>query len=289
MITKKITTFAFVFLTSVLCATYAFGASLMVVPQTDVNAQDVVLFDVFVDSKGEVINSVEGTVLLSGAETKFKVIDIVLGQSAFSLWPRSPSLSADGTEVSFIGGVPGGVKGERVKLFSVAVSFGEAGEFTVAPKNFTAYLNDGNATVRDVVTQVSRATVGVSTGLPVNNLESLFARDNTPPQPFKIELITDSDLYGGKKFLSFNTYDNESGLGYFEVQEGEYPKVRTGNTYVLIDQSKENKVIVKAYDRAGNFQKEEFVLHTPIQWSSVIFVSIILVLVRLMLFFKKRK
>jgi len=76
--------------------------------------------------------------------------------------------------------------------------------------------------------------------------------DQTSPLPFELMVGTDSVIYEGKYFLSFLTTDLTSGIDYYNVIEGgnEYKKVQS--PYLLKDQSLEKRVVVRAFDKAGN-------------------------------------
>ena len=59
--------------------------------------------------------------------------------------------------------------------------------------------------------------------------------------------------------MTISATDQQSGIDHFEVAEGNYPAVRTGGTYVLVDQSETTPLLVTAYDKAGN--KNSILLH----------------------------
>lgn len=65
----------------------------------------------------------------------------------------------------------------------------------------------------------------------------------------KITLAQDENLYDGKKFISFETTDKESGISHYEVKEGAYPIVRAEMNYVLIDQKGKSDITVTAYNK----------------------------------------
>jgi hypothetical protein len=100
-------------------------------------------------------------------------------------------------------------------------------------------------------------------------------------------------MYGGKKFLSFPTTDTESGIAYYEVQEGGALPVRTGDQYVLVDQERGQIIIVTAYDVAGNARAGVYSGKKGINWFAIVFWTIILACIakrkQLKLFFKKIK
>jgi hypothetical protein len=83
--------------------------------------------------------------------------------------------------------------------------------------------------------------------------------DSTSPEDFKPEIGKDPTIFGGKYFLSFATTDLTSGVQYFEIKEGKRDFKRAESPYLLEDQSLENKILVKAVDKAGNEKISEII------------------------------
>ena len=77
--------------------------------------------------------------------------------------------------------------------------------------------------------------------------------DTTSPLPIKTEVSSDEYLYDGQYFLIFSTTDKGSGVDYYTVQEGAYITDNAKSPYVLQDQTKQDAIIITAYDKAGNF------------------------------------
>jgi hypothetical protein len=107
-------------------------------------------------------------------------------------------------------------------------------------------------------------------------------KDKTPPEPFTILLGQEGSVFDGKKFISFSTTDKQSDVEYYEVKEGSLPAIRTGNTYVLQNQNKIQKITVLAYDSAGNVRKEVYNESSKIPYY-------IIIAVLLFWFLKKKK
>jgi hypothetical protein len=137
------------------------AASILAQSDNDIAAGDIAVVDVYLNTEGKTINSVEGSILLSGKNGgQFKPTDFSVGGSAFTLWPRKPSLSENGTIISFVGGVPNGVTGSRVRLFSVSLLLQSPGTLSILPQGVTAYLSDGSGTALPVVETASLITIG---------------------------------------------------------------------------------------------------------------------------------
>lgn len=266
--TKYIT--LFFILTFFLCIpAQSMAATIRASSSTALSAGDTAIISVFLDTEGETINSIDGAVLLTDTHGgNFTIKDISVSNSVFTLWPRKPSLG-EGHRISLIGGIPGGITGDSLLLFKAIVTINEAGTFSIRPDTLVAYLNDGLGTTRTITKDTSTITVGQRRAATKDNWQEIISNDNVAPETFGITLVQDTNLYEGKKFLSFETTDTASGISYYTVKEGAYPSVRTGNSYILIDQNIPEDVVVTAYDKAGNFQVSVFKNKTPIQWGTV--------------------
>jgi len=215
---------------------------------------DTILIYVKVDSKNKEINAVEGNISLYYVPDTVLIKDISFSESSFSLWPNKPSLSEDLKTISFAGGVPSGLQHQDATLFKIALNLKNTGQITLNPTDISVYLHDGKGT-RDI-TEVQNLTINVLSQeigyKPINDLETLISEDKTPPESFEIFAGQDESVFEGKKFLSFSTIDEQSGIKYYEVKEGDLPPIRSGGTYILQNQDTSTKVIVVAYDVAGN-------------------------------------
>src|SRR3989338_6680945 len=111
---------------------------------------DTILFSVRVDSLNKNINAVEGSVRLDYVAESISLIDINTAGSKFSLWPSKPLPSEGNTSISFIGGSPGGLNSKDAIIFNIVLKLQEVGQITLAPNNFSVYLNDGKGTKDEV-------------------------------------------------------------------------------------------------------------------------------------------
>ncbi|MDO8264971.1 MAG: hypothetical protein Q7T34_01210, partial [Candidatus Parcubacteria bacterium] len=82
--------------------------------------------------------------------------------------------------------------------------------------------------------------------------------DSIKPEEFTPEIGQDMALFEGRKFLSFITTDQTSGIDHYEINETGTWKIAQ-NPYVLENQSLNNKISVKAIDKAGNERITEYV------------------------------
>lgn len=253
--------------------------------EDSISAGDTSIINVFLNTEGESVNSIDGSIVLSDENNgNFEVKDLIVVDSAFSFWPRKPSLE-NRQKISFTGGVPNGVTGERLLVFKMVVKINQIGDFKIRPSGLNVYLNDGLGTSKSIVKEESKILVSASKEKAKDNWEELISNDNTPPNPFVIYLGQDVALYEGMKFVTFNAEDSESGIAYYQIKEGEYEYVRTGTTYVLRDQDNVKNITVKAYDKAGNVQVSTLNLgKSGINWK-----AIGLALIPILLIFYRKK
>lgn len=215
---------------------------------------DTIVFSVHVDSENKNINAIGGEILLDHAADTALLTSINTSNSDFSLWPQKPLPSERNTSISFVGGSPNGLTSNDATVFNVVFKLEKAGQISLSPNNIEVYLHDGKGTKDEV--SVKNLVVNVlpkkSDTKPVDDWDKIVSVDNTPPEPFEIYLGQDDSIFDGKKFISFNTTDKQSGISYYEVIEGNLSPVRSDETYILKEQNNPQKVKVIAYDSAGN-------------------------------------
>jgi hypothetical protein len=260
--------------------------------QSDITVGDRVIVTAKINTEGVAINTVEGDVILKSGGNNVAIQEFSLANSAFGLWPRTPSLSKDGQVVSFVGGVPGGFNIESATLFKIILEAKEEGRVTIVPQNMIVYANDGKGTklpvlIKNLALSVGPKKVGTASD---NQWQAVVAGDTISPENFIIVLGQDESLFEGKKFAFFSALDNQSGISYYEVSENGAPAVRSGSTYVLQDQTAEVKLNVTAFDKAGNKKIAMYPAKTGLSLSNINWLSVIvslLVIVILRLIYKK--
>ncbi len=246
-----------------------------------ISVGDTAVVTVKINAEGAVLNTVEGDVSLKSSNTAVAVDEFSLANSAFGLWPRTPSLSKDRNTISFVAGVPGGFSIEGATLFKIIVNANKEGTVTLFPSNMSVFANDGKGT--KVPVTVKGVTLNVQakkSGVPVNNeWQGIVSGDLTPPEDFLIVLGQDPSLFDNKKFAFFSALDNQSGIDYYDVSEDGAPAVRSGSTYVLKNQDENVKLSVTAYDKAGNKKVAQYTGggSRPVSWPFVITVVLVVV------------
>jgi|CXWK01.1.fsa_nt_gi hypothetical protein len=274
-------------LLSILCIPFIAEASRIYTefPRSQTNVEDLALIKVMLNTEGSSINVVDGTVTVNNPDD---VAAISTGGSVLSLWPTKPSL--DGNKISFVGGTPSGVKGAALTLFTIAVQPSKADSIEIGFNNVATYLNDGKGT--KILASGSTQSLAVETESEQidNQLATLISDDKTPPEPFTIELGSDPALYDGKYFISFYTTDNQSGINHYEVTESGFQTVRSGNVYVLQDQTRTKNIEIRVFDNAGNIRIQKLTFTPEISKGSLaILISIGFIILLIVGFiFRKR-
>ena len=225
-----------------------------------VSVGDTIVVRVYLDTDTSPANALDGTVDFSFSSSTITFKDIDLAGSLLTIWPHPPALSADGDSVSFTGGLPGGFTGTHLLLFGIILTAKAPGAASFVPTNTTLYLNDGKGTATPVTPKTFALTIMPAEAgvVPRNEWQTIVSGDTTPPEAFTIYEGQDPSVYGGKKYLYFQTTDAQSGIDHYEVTEGTAAPVRTGSTYVLQDQINPVVVTVSAYDKAGNVRTSTY-------------------------------
>ena len=214
-------------------------------------AGDTAIIDVYLDTEGEKVNVVDGSITF-GDVVPVRFVDLSVGGSPFTLWPRKPSLEANGKTISFVGGSPTSVQGSRVKIFSASVTPLAQGVLSVRQVSVTVFRADGLGSSIAATVGNNSIAIGAKRSHPKDYLGERLARDTEAPEKFSVEVSRDPSIAGGQRFLSFSSIDRESGIDYYTVIEKGYPEVRTGETYVLLNQDGKIHATITAHDRAGN-------------------------------------
>jgi uncharacterized protein YpmB len=256
-----------------------------------ISVGDTAIVAIKINADGAVLNTVDGEVAIKATKGNVSVQEFSLANSAFGLWPRTPSLSQEGHLITFVGGVPGGFSIEGATMFKVIVEAKKEGVVTISPQNLSVFSNDGKGTKLPVTMKDFNITVvAKKQGVPAqNDWASIVSQDITPPEKFIIVLGQDKNLFEGKKFAFFSAVDNQSGIDHYDVSENGGAVVKSGSTYVLQDQGDNVKLNVVAYDKAGNKQIGSYE-GAPNKINTIwIVVAIVVVILVVLRFYKKSK
>lgn len=216
---------------------------------------DTVAVSVYLDSEGQYPNTVEGQMVIDPGSEKIEILEISKAGSVLTHWPQSPSLD-NSSLITFTGGTPGGFNQSAGLLFKIVFKAKQEGQVKFMPTGFKAYNNDQTSTSINVSASSFTINIVSKTGLsPQDQWLEIISNDNTPPSDLSAIIGQDSALFDGKKFMTIFAKDDQSGLDYFEVKEGDLAAARTGQTYVLLDQTESVPIIISAYDKAGNVSR----------------------------------
>ena len=99
------------------------------------------VFKVYVDTENKEINVLEGNLKIKG---EIEITSIDINNSIFNLWPNEPKIFNQ--EISFVGGIPGGVFGKNLRVFDVSIIPKSGENISFIADNIVAYLNNGIGT-----------------------------------------------------------------------------------------------------------------------------------------------
>ena len=287
-----------------LSPTSSFGATLYLEPEkTEYYQDDTFLIEIFVDTEGESINVVETE--LTFPTDVLEVKDITSGNSILSLWVEKPTFSNAEGKIFFVGGIPGSYTGKRGKLgeivFTTKLNTDETHTADITFANSSKILlSDYKGTEAPVRTRGALLTIFSETTLSSSNeWDERLENDTTPPEPFRIEIARDPQIFSQEYFVVFSTTDKQSGMERYEIKEGNGQWMQAESPYRLQNQSSSKEVMVRAIDKAGNerIQMIQFEVedgHIEINWKHIVyslclFIVIGGVLWRTGILYKRRK
>ncbi len=250
------------------------------------NQNDTVLIKFMIDTESTEINSLEGTIEINDPTS---IQNINLGGSIFNLWPNKPSLNITKKEITFVGGATSGVTGTSLRLFTLAVKPEKIQTLSFQTKSIVAYKNDGQGTSIKLSNKPIKMSVLKPGEQTVDSLKNLIEKDKKTPEPFEINLGYDDSVNEGQYFISFVTTDKDSGISHYEVTEGDFPTVRSGQTYILRDQTLKSKIKVVAIDNAGNTELAVLNNKLNFSWTKTILAVLVLILIKISFQFFRRK
>lgn len=278
----------------------------------------------------ECINTVEAELIFPKNQLSF--VDFLTGDSLINLWVDKP----DTTKVDDInqkgavylaGGIPGGYCGKipgdpgdpgliGKAVFRIpSMRVGEDSE-TNGPARIQfgdrthVYLNDGAGTDDIVEKKISEITIGKTRVNSEDPFRADLRSDNTPPEPFVVELLTSPNNYEKKYYINFFATDKQTGIDHYEVMEirpeemlenfsklswlDKYayklrfynkpkPEWKIARTpYLLEDQSLNSIIKVRALDNALNERLVEYIppldkrSAESVKWKYLVIIGMIL-------------
>lgn len=252
----------------------------------DVYRGDSITLALRIDTEeNECINTVEAVIKY---DPSIRAVDISRGDSILNLWVEPPVIDENNHTISFAGGIPGGYCGRipgdpRLTNVILEIVFRSPGLSIGGGSNPSAriwideasqvLLHDGFGTNAPALFLDSTITLLDSAGsAPADDWTAAVREDTDLPSDFAITLSKDEYAFNGMYFITFNSVDKQSGIDHYEVMEEPFsefktfkwgradaPWIVTESPYVLIDQTLNSTIRVKAIDKAGNERIEVYV------------------------------
>jgi hypothetical protein len=269
----------------------------------EVKKNEFVIIPIYLDTQFEEINAVEVYVNFSD-NLVFR--DYLDGKSIITHWIEKPHLQYSDVRrphIVFSGIVAGGISGRNLNLVDLIFEAKESGIAKIEiDENSKVLLNDGLGTKTKLIALSQSFNILDIESLSRSELallrEKIKIQDNFPPEPFKIYLAKNKEMFNGKYYITFETKDKQSGIAYYEISEKPInfifltkPDIKNlsfkkaESPYVLEDQSLRSYVVVKAVDKAGNERVEILYPQRILVFDDVLmFVVCLVILLGLMIF-----
>ncbi len=232
-----------------------------------------------IDTQGQLINAIEGDVLLP---SDLQLVDIFDNGSIISFWVEKPENKNN--IVHFSGITPGGFMGQGI-LFKILVKAGSSGSRQITLGNLSAYLSDGQGTNVIVSSQSAQMDFIISEEAPAIEIK---INDNERPEDFTPIISRLDQIEPGIYFLIFATQDKGSGIDYYEVREGWYNYQLALSPYRLKNQELNQDIFVKAVDKAGNERVVKVLALYDKAWYENFWFYVIMISVVISLFLGKK-
>ncbi len=271
-------------------ASPAAAAELQLQAQGAAQAGGQIVLTALLDSGGESINAIEGT--LQYPHDLVKLREIRDGNSLVNFWAERPHDGADG--IRFAGVTPGGYAGSGREVFSLVFDVQKGEKIRYTLRDARALINDGQGTPVSLTLSPTVILVPTVSGAidPTH--------DVTLPEPFTPVRGSDPALFSGAPFIAFVTQDKQSGVDHYEVAEQKgfmMPSVlyhqltweHAESPFALRDANEDAYVYVKAVDRAGN--ERVAVLsprNLPLRYNPPFILAILLLMLGVWVIYRRR-
>jgi hypothetical protein len=263
----------------------------------EVKKNEFVVVPIYLDTQFEEINAVEVYVNFSD-NLVFR--DYLDGKSIITHWIEKPHFQYSDVRrphIVFSGMVAGGISGKNLNLVDLVFEAKENGKAKIEiDENSKILLNDGLGTKTKLIALSQSFNI-----LEIKGLPKIKIRDNFPPQPFKIYLVKNNEIFNGKYYINFEAKDKQSGIAYYEISEKPVTFIflakpdiqnlsfkKVESPYVLEDQSLRSYIVVKAVDKAGNERVEILYPQRILVFDDILmFIVCLLILAGLIVFIIK--
>jgi len=260
----------------------------------EVKKGEFIIVPIYLDTQFEEINAVEVYVNFSD-NLVFR--DYLDGKSIITHWIEKPHFQYSNIRrphIVFSGIIAGGISGRNLNLIELVFEAKESGIAKIEiNENSKVLLNDGLGTKTKLIALSHSFNV-----LDIEGKPEIKIKDSFPPEPFKIYLARNKEIFNGKYYITFEAKDKQSGIAYYEISEKPITFIflakpdiknlsfkKAESPYVLEDQSLRSYVVVKAVDKAGNERVEILYPQRVLVFDDVLmFIICLVILVGLMIF-----
>jgi len=251
---KTITTIIATFFLVILVPVCTHAATITIAqPSGALGVGDEFAVPIMLSSETEPINAVSLDITFS--DTTLSAVRVLSGNSIVTSWIEQPEISGNAIVMSGI--MPGGyrsvtdpVTNQQLPGTVVTIIFrvDHPGTARVDFTSAQVYRNDGSGSEADLTT----IPLALSLSAQGSGLHAPIV-DTIPPLSFTPVISSDPSIYDGKQLVIFNTTDKESGIAYYEVDEGNGQWVKTNSPHLVASGATRGPIRVKAVDMAGNY------------------------------------
>ncbi len=258
------------------------------------------------DTGGQIINTISGVIRVP--PDKFQIMETRYGNSIILLWVEKPKINNTNGTISFTGGVPGGFSGSDGPILSFTLKAKKKGSAILYTKDIKVLLNDGqgtelsNVAFQDLSLNIAEAPAKKPVVSPEKEEpqveEFIPAPDTVPPENFMPIVSRNPSIENNKYFASFFAVDKDTGVSRYEIMEKplilsyitsrfDKPLLGGESLFILRGQYWAYKVVVRAYDQAGNYT--DGITEKPFHpFVILIFILLLIVLTALITYFISR-
>lgn len=245
--------------------------------------------DVMLDTEGQAINGIEGTINVIGDNIRF--IRAENGKSFIDLWVLPPKETSS-NQIKFAGvsstnfqGVidpfnqEKNMPGIATRLYFIATKPGES-QFILSGASVT--LSDGKGTKINLPTAYLPLVIESRLEVVTSKI-----KDITKPE-LKAQVIQNINLFDNQYALIYKANDKDSGIKKVLIKEGNSEWREITSPYLLEDQTRQNQIVIKAI----NFSDLERIIKINPKYyknNSALHIFIAVIVIILLTLIKKRK
>lgn len=234
--------------------------------------------DIKLDPNNISINGIEGLIIVpSGIE----VLSVEDGNSLVKNWIEKPIVS---NNIKFSGIIPNGFSGylntydqKKGFLFRLVLKGKESNKYDLKIKEINLTKNDGQGTL------IKNKDISFSLNIDetVSDVK-YFSDDNTRPF-LDYEIISDANIFDGKKVLIFNAIDDKSGVKEVLIKEGRKGDfVKIESPYLLEDQLRKGIITLRVLDNNNN---ETIIKIKPPVFGNLLDILLVIIFVLIVIIF----